>query len=480
MHLNNAIITPALTSKPFLPLDALEELITADNVKAELTTRWYQKLFPVRPSEIVKNAKKTFTILTLIGVSDKIWELLAEGMSDEHLPLSRHSEDPFSNVLLSADRKKRFQSFQKWNDARVNDFVTKQWVVQAPVLDVAGKHYTLNEHCAIPIVNSEEIEGGQYSIVHRGEVHPAHQNGFMTENGNLRVAIKEFKRRDSTDFDREKGNLENIYNIRHQHLIRYHATYQWSNRYCVIFPWADGGNLSKFWKQNDQKEKTTQFTTWSLQQMHGLAAALEALHIKNCRHGDLKPDNILYFNQLEENLVIADVGISRFHKEVTMLRKEGTKTQATTPSYQGPEVFGAPDAPRPRRYDIWSLGCILLEFLVWYLHNLQTVEDFHESRATGESSFFYKHMADGSFKIHPKVVDKISALQADTRCQENAFGDLLALIKDHMLQIKVEQRHNADQVVAKLAQILEKSEVDPSYLPTVSEVSLSELADSQL
>ncbi len=53
---------------------------------------------------------------------------------------------------------------------------------------------------------------------------------------------------------------------------------------------------------------------WSLEQMLGLSRGLEDLHDLNCRHGDLKPDNILHFiKDGRDILVIADLGVSKFH-----------------------------------------------------------------------------------------------------------------------------------------------------------------------
>jgi serine/threonine protein kinase len=73
-------------------------------------------------------------------------------------------------------------------------------------------------------------------------------------------------------------------------MIHHYATWEVDNAFHVIFPWADGGNLKEYWKTLADKERTPDLGVWALRQMLGLSEALAALHIRNCRHGDLKPD----------------------------------------------------------------------------------------------------------------------------------------------------------------------------------------------
>ena len=103
--------------------------------------------------------------------------------------------------------------------------------------------------------------------------------------------------------------MQEIQQLQHKHLIRLVATSQRGPNYYVMFPWADGGNLMEFWKREDS-QRDQKLILWSLRRMIGLVDALKALHSKNCRHGDLKPKNVLHFKNGEGILVIADVGVS--------------------------------------------------------------------------------------------------------------------------------------------------------------------------
>jgi hypothetical protein len=65
---------------------------------------------------------------------------------------------------------------------------------------------------------------------------------------------------------------------------------------------ADGGSLLDYWKRGNEKPRSLEPILWSLRQMRSLAGALYSLHHDlggdiHCRHGDLKPANILLFEE---------------------------------------------------------------------------------------------------------------------------------------------------------------------------------------
>jgi serine/threonine protein kinase len=151
------------------------------------------------------------------------------------------------------------------------------------------------------------------------------------------------------DFTKERENLEKIRRLkRNEHMTLSLGSFSQEGRYCLIFPWAEGGDLDNLWKNGNSRLRTPELALWSLRQMFGLTETLEALHLgfdeeTNCRHGDLKPQNILHFLTNEEGILkITDFGISSIHENTTFERKETpTVTRATTPSYQAPEAAPA-------------------------------------------------------------------------------------------------------------------------------------------
>jgi serine/threonine protein kinase len=290
------------------------------------------------------------------------------------------------------------------------------------------------------------------------------------------VAIKELQ--DPGTFEREKGNLTRIQNLNNRHLIKHIATCQRDSSYYVIFPLANGGSLLEYWQHENEIPRGPSLILWSLQQMLGLAEAIRALHHDldgniHCRHGDLKPANILLFKEDGDGLlVIADLGVSRIHEQPTLLRRSGTTTMATTRSYEAPEVKSERDGqPRARTYDIWSLGCVFLEFAIWLLYDFNAVKNFEENRrrpVENPHASFYQ-MTSAGVKIASEVLDTIKALREDPRCKGGtALESVVNLIADKLLVTTVKDRCKAEQLRDELRRIVDAAE-DPSYLLNVAD-----------
>lgn len=162
----------------------------------------------------------------------------------------------------------------------------------------------------------------------------------------------------------------------------------------MMFPWADGGNLHDLWKTM-KPQKTQPFVCWILSQYHGIAEGLREIHGTNDalnpdgrikgRHGDIKAENILWvknFNGKQNHLLISDFGLTRFHSFKS--QSADVNVPGCSPSYRPPEC----DLPGVRispQYDMWTLGCLLLEFLTWYLLGWEVVDkEFTDARIQEE------------------------------------------------------------------------------------------------
>ncbi|KAJ4248819.1 hypothetical protein NW762_012657 [Fusarium torreyae] len=253
-----------------------------------------------------------------------------------------------------------------------------------------------------------------------------------------------------------------------------------------MFPWADGGDLREFWKNNDLRPRTPALILWSLRQMLGIVSAIRALHGKNGRHGDIKPQNILHFleseggnNDEEGILVIADVGISKFHRETTSMRNAPTNSKEVTVSYEAPEAQSdqREGKPRSRRYDMWSLGCMFLEFTVWLVHNNYAVRSFRRRRLprddpTTAPGNFFTRSSESSFQIHSAVTEAIKHLRSNPLCKSNsALGDLVQLIEEHLLQTEVLKRAEAPELFDRLEKIVRAAEERQEYVGRQTEAS---------
>ncbi len=322
---------------------------------------------------------------------------------------------------------------------------------------------------------------------------------------------------------RERKVLTQIRGLDNAHLIKHFATCKRKNddRLFIIFPLATRGSIQKFWGEEDERAKKERekeerekkerekeerekkerekekrwrdrdLVLWSVEQMLGLARAVHDLHYglkgendeTHCRHGDIKPANILVFEDPrsgELRLVLSDLGVSAIHVKQTAVRTSITKTEATTREYEAPEAHersAGHDQPRPRSYDIWSLGCVFLEFVVWILYDLKTIERFKENRYEQHKNShksFYHITPDRQAVVRPEVREVTAALMDDPRCRgRTALGDLVRLIDTKLLVTAVEGRalspgtttirYEAKALVKELSKIVERAKADPSY-----------------
>lgn len=200
-------------------------------------------------------------------------------------------------------------------------------------------------------------------------------------------------------------------------LVTAAAAFSYQKKYHLLSRWADGGNLATFWKTQTPRQDH-KFICWFCQQCCGLADGLDGIHNsemavteidalqstpartsvssagsdtneKNVgqvygRHGDIKPQNILWFKQDPNNyelgvLKITDFGVTAFHTAQTT--KVMAREVQVTLTYAAPEYdMVTDDAFISRPFDIWSLGCLYLEFIIWILLGDQSVEAFAKER----------------------------------------------------------------------------------------------------
>lgn len=116
----------------------------------------------------------------------------------------------------------------------------------------------------------------------------------------------------------------------HPNIVKFMTAITRDYERYLMFEWADGGNLREFWL-NDSPRLTGPVVKDILVQLRGLADALEEIHSKGFRHGDMKPENILRIKSPGNGsgigiLKICDMGLTKFHYLATQLREQATDT----------------------------------------------------------------------------------------------------------------------------------------------------------
>jgi serine/threonine protein kinase len=241
----------------------------------------------------------------------------------------------------------------------------------------------------------------------------------------------------------EADVLKMMKQLNHQHFIQIIAYYEIDDGRYFLFPWAKYGNLRDYWR-NQNPSLSQSDLEWFFSQLVGLAEAIQKLHDEGgCRHGDIKPQNILCFedtctsaSRYRVRLVIADMGLAKVHKDATLLRNGETTTKAYTVMYSAPETEGT-GIPRSRLYDIWSIGCTYLEFVIWLLFGSEGLSQFqNDIGGIGQRGTFYD-VRTGQGRptiVNPRVTNWVKHIQNDTRCSEDtALRRLIDLIADRLL-----------------------------------------------
>ena len=206
-------------------------------------------------------------------------------------------------------------------------------------------------------------------------------------------ALKMLQDRDFNNEKQFKNELEQLKRFNglvHDHLVTLLATFTLDKRYYFLFPYADS-TLEQYWESVKTPKRDLSTAQWVSKQCSGIMAAIDSIHdpkhLQNLgvrgygRHGDIKPDNILWFQSSKDPrgiLVVSDMGLSSFNRDTSRSNIPNTKIPKV-PGYRPPEC-DIEGGTISRAYDIWTLGCLFLELLTWWLGGWELVEKFQEAR----------------------------------------------------------------------------------------------------
>lgn len=231
-----------------------------------------------------------------------------------------------------------------------------------------------------------------------------------------------------------------------------------SSKIYLVFPWANGGSLENFWEQNNDYSCRFQIARdcvpHILRQLEEISLALKRLHDYNgrgasYRHGDLKPENILLFrpenglNTFPGTWKMSDLGLAKLHEVATGHRYDMQATSMRpfgTTSYKPPEAWTRSDKPTSRLFDVWSMGCIILELVTWLLYGINGLEELTRNTAWLEKRSCY-WLGQYAFPqgwygltLHGSVTNLINRLKTDLR-ESPALWQLVNIVETKLLVI---------------------------------------------
>ncbi len=268
----------------------------------------------------------------------------------------------------------------------------------------------------------------------------------------------------------------------------------------MLFPLAEM-NFGKFLRKIPHPELDNEFVLWLFSQLKGLAEAVRLIHqlgpsglgpeslVRNLPaakkqgrtgfHHDIKPENILVFAKTDTEkasfkitdyvLKISDFGAARIN---VILSQSGAR-QITSYKLRhfpfGDSVYGAPDyilvGHTSRPYDLWSLGCVFLEVLIWTfgLSN-SDLDDFATDRlnsrdASGnQDSAFWHRDVYGDIRLKAAVVERLKQLQ--DHCRGRGVFEHLVRSTGRLLTRLPSKRSKAQDICTELDAALLQLRVD--------------------
>ncbi|KAK3320496.1 kinase-like domain-containing protein [Cercophora scortea] len=455
--------------------------------------------------------RRVFAILFQIGRPLLIVNFVNDNLDDVSLPIS---------PLIMPGGKWQVQSatspgvprvpFHRWPEKYISSFVEKQWFLaplrfrETPSGELAP-FFDLPDDTILPFTAVDHFHTGGFSTVFRVQVHPDHHNLSWCRKGSacdmeasrrsddknpVPLAIKQLHNNDTHVFRSELQALQLLNRKPHPHIIPLLGSYRLHDKYNFVFPWADG-DLAMFWRLNPSPKRDHATATWLAKQMKGLTDALCHIHGTADtardgargdndetwvgRHGDIKPSNILFFPSQDHSpgtLRIADFGLSSFRTctsgaETSLV--DGSRLRYT-PAYKAPEIESRPEGIG-RETDVWSLGCLVLEFLTWHMTGSAGLEQLaacrmdaaDQSVSTGDAFFeLIEESGRNVARLKSKILDWTSHLQRH-RHSSRFTDDVLQLVLDGLLVMDSSRRSSARDALAALTCICHELDSDVLY-----------------
>ncbi|KAJ9144603.1 Kinase-like protein [Pleurostoma richardsiae] len=447
--------------------------------------------------------RRVVAILLLMGKSNDISAFVEKRITDSRLPLD---EADFRSPVGKPNGTELFQ-IPGWTARDIDSFLMYQRdlvvkFLEPPTTD-GVRHYEFSAEEIRPWVtlpkrkssssSTAETRLGGYGEVHEISIHPWQHNfdDLLTSLLKLPDSGRGILDRD-VEFEenafQQEAHMLKRFGAKRPHIVTLLATIAYEKglsgkQYCLLFPWAEN-DLLGFWKQTPTRDYRSY--KWIAEQCWGLVDAVAYIHdsgLKNesgdrlfGQHGDIKPENILWYKLGgKEILVLSDLGIAEVHREISRSTQKPIKIVSW--DYRPPERdMEAPDGigtdalgTVSRAFDIWTLGCVFLEFTVWALDGPEGVECFKEKRkssyedgapttGTVHTRIFFDGVFSKSnpdlftFKIKTGVKECFDRLHDNKQCTQY-IHDFLDLIQAHMMLVDQKKRIKSKELLKRIEEL---------------------------
>ncbi|KAI0182698.1 kinase-like domain-containing protein [Xylaria flabelliformis] len=468
-------------------------------------------------SEVRTNHIRVLAILILFRMGHAIIQLQEDGVSDAKLPLTYTDEKEVKDLHLAKEPKTPLKCFQdkQWIIQMKIDICRTQWHLDVPYLkmqsDSGPEHRDFQCDVVLPWCKPENLprepvqgtnieENGGYSLVRRVHIHPGY-HGFhevldkiglssCSNNFALKILNPESNKELDKMYQNEIKQLKSFNGMRSKHLVTLLTTFTHSEKRHFLFPWATC-DLFSYWKDQQTDPQKVDNARWLSKQFKGIVKAVHTIHnpphIEHIygRHGDLKPDNILWYKHHKGNpngiLVVSDMGFTVAHSTYSR-SKDAPGNVARTPEYRPPEI-DTKEVHVSRKYDVWTLGCIFLEMLTWFLGGEAERLKFREGRKTPpdglgakiptffqlEEQLGHEANVEEDAKEIIKASIKQSVLNGMNKIRMHRYrshftDDVVDIVQNYMILVDPSERAGSEFLREQFTKINEKCQSDQKYI----------------
>lgn len=213
--------------------------------------------------------------------------------------------------------------------------------------------------------------------------------------------------------------------------------------------------MRDFWARETTEPLSDQkLMEWILNQTRGLCNALSIIYQRGDCHGDIRPENILLFSEggYKGTLRITFGGSPASHRQNRYIPPELVDGDIIPLHLIGSETLS-------NLIDVWCLGCVYVELLIWILYRTDGLSVFNRSGA-----IYFWGRRNGEVIVHPLIQDWLNRLSRDLAGPATALSDLLHVVKSDMLVPNLRSRNNSTRVHERLDKISEKASAEERYL----------------
>ncbi|KAF4498468.1 serine threonine kinase [Fusarium agapanthi] len=435
--------------------------------------------------------KKLFSILVLSGLEGEgLWHAMdffnKNNISDKNLPLEESDLRNLSKHLyelgrqgdtesIDVDDLRRKEPRNLGSSELIDNFCNyHQWKFCAPIFSseetFEARHQ--NERCVLLFTEKcTEMDEDSYGQAIKYKIHRRHLVSYdmMSWKQDSKtfcldwdLTTKTHKIKDPIyvtvirlPFEpisqRELEKLKRIQALNQRHIIKLITTFRRGETDLYFISEAsDGGNLRDLWK-TFPRVLTASLVRSVIEQIYGLVYASNQVNLATATiegalvsNDGLSPENILYFK--EDSRAGHNIGILKtsHHSLATeMAPASSAEAQLYAPPEQGLASEGSVWNLFVRGDDMWAMGYITLEFMVWLLYGPPGLREFHNDLGSGHSGpdsnrRFWEYISKYA-KVHNAVLRWVDHMAKDPVCREgqSALGDLLELVKDRLLVVDV-------------------------------------------